>query len=344
MEYYGAVNDYRMYLMHYGVKGMHWGVRRYQNSDGSLTSLGRQHYGYAGENKSDKKIKYDPNRMYSNSLDKVKTGSIASAENVENGKKAFDKEKALKVLKTTAIVGGVAVGVAVVVKIAKRYDAGNIVDYYSNINDPDTVLDDFLDRAIKKTTSDTNLQKTLRNNPSKLLSQFKQLSPEDASNAAKNMRKTNFGYPVFGRTMNCTFCTAAMAMREKGYDAMARITPGGFRPTDIFDKFFEGAQTKMTNAKSFDTELAKQGPGAYGNLAVYWKDAFGGGGHSLFYKVADNGKVKIYDGQNGMSVPVSLLKTMIEDGNIFNGKGTTNYCQLNNCNPIGDIFAIVQPR
>ena len=28
-------------LMHYGVKGMKWGVRRYQNKDGTLTSAGK---------------------------------------------------------------------------------------------------------------------------------------------------------------------------------------------------------------------------------------------------------------------------------------------------------------
>ena len=32
-------------LTHHGVKGMHWGVRRYQNADGSLTSKGKERYG-----------------------------------------------------------------------------------------------------------------------------------------------------------------------------------------------------------------------------------------------------------------------------------------------------------
>lgn len=32
------------YLIHHGVKGMHWGIRRYQNADGSLTEKGYKHY------------------------------------------------------------------------------------------------------------------------------------------------------------------------------------------------------------------------------------------------------------------------------------------------------------
>lgn len=32
-------------LYHFGVKGMHWGIRRYQNEDGTLTAEGRERYG-----------------------------------------------------------------------------------------------------------------------------------------------------------------------------------------------------------------------------------------------------------------------------------------------------------
>lgn len=39
------MEEYTNYLAHHGVKGQRWGVRRYQNADGSLTNAGRKKYG-----------------------------------------------------------------------------------------------------------------------------------------------------------------------------------------------------------------------------------------------------------------------------------------------------------
>lgn len=41
---YESKNNYEDYLEHHGVKGMKWGVRRYQNEDGSYTQKGLQNY------------------------------------------------------------------------------------------------------------------------------------------------------------------------------------------------------------------------------------------------------------------------------------------------------------
>lgn len=43
MEYYGIRTNDGLY--HHGIKGMHWGIRRFQNRDGSLKSAGVSRYG-----------------------------------------------------------------------------------------------------------------------------------------------------------------------------------------------------------------------------------------------------------------------------------------------------------
>lgn len=65
MVYYYVSSRYPDYLIHNGILGMKWGVRRYQNEDGSLTPEGKERYGRTAEyNKEISKAKKKSQKAY----------------------------------------------------------------------------------------------------------------------------------------------------------------------------------------------------------------------------------------------------------------------------------------
>lgn len=71
------------YLVHHGILGMKWGVRRFQNEDGSLTSEGRRRYKYDVEGSKNKYILAKNSYNKEKSVNKIKM-DLAKDEYVNN--------------------------------------------------------------------------------------------------------------------------------------------------------------------------------------------------------------------------------------------------------------------
>ena len=50
--------SFEEFLMHHGILGMKWGVRRYQNEDGTLTAAGKRHKAKLDEQSMKKDVKW----------------------------------------------------------------------------------------------------------------------------------------------------------------------------------------------------------------------------------------------------------------------------------------------
>ena len=90
-------------LYHWGVKGMKWGVRRYQDKDGSLTDAGKRRYSYeqrqnSGKKKGDKVAAADPDRWVREDLTRSRrltdeSGQLANKLKVANDNAIRNKSR-----------------------------------------------------------------------------------------------------------------------------------------------------------------------------------------------------------------------------------------------------------
>ena len=119
---------YEPYMEHSGIKGMHWGIRRYQNTDGSLTPAGRARYGVG------------PARKVKTTVGKVIKGISKTASGAGRSVKSSTKAIAKKI-RTNAEVRKDR-------SFEKAVSSGNVNKLIKNLDRmSDKELNDALNRA-----------------------------------------------------------------------------------------------------------------------------------------------------------------------------------------------------
>jgi len=133
------------YLAHHGIKGQKWGVRRYQNPDGTLTSEGRIHYGLKTIGKIGKELssipRYQIKRAGTKFGEKVDENTLKKKFGTVSQRMCSNKEKAKlinRVVSDSKTRAGTASGVYNIL----RSSVGDMARHFGiNARDLQTMFD-----------------------------------------------------------------------------------------------------------------------------------------------------------------------------------------------------------
>ena len=257
-------------IMHYGVKGMKWGVRRYQDKNGRLTAAGKEHYKKGGNKRSSNHEKEQGIIGYL-----VYRGVSALVNSVAD---ASAKAKARKMVKQCE---------------KEREEAP--IDKKSKLRMKTKIL--------------TREEDAKRVNPSRKLDAYTGVSSGSTNNCvnctmAYEMRRR--GYEVQAK-MNMTGRNGADVGKSyfKGAKKVSVQEAPKFNKNDqdefirYYNKEEPLARTGRNKAlatKTIESIKKNSPPGSRGQICVRW-DRYCG--HSMAYEVTADGKVNIIDGQIG---------------------------------------------
>lgn len=264
-------------IMHYGVKGMKWGVRRYQDKNGRLTAAGKEHYKKGG------------NKRSSNHEKEYGIGAILAFYGIST-------------LISLAPLIGPAASAGIDISKAKRFNK-------QCEKEREEAPIDKKSKLKMKTKDLTREEDAKRVNPSRKLDAYKGVgsgSNNNCVNCTMTYEMRRRGYEVQAK-MSMTGRNGADVGKSyfKGAKKVSVQEAPKFNKNDQdeFIRYYNkeeplarAGRNKALAAKTIESIKKNSPPGSRGQICVRWDRNCG---HSMAYEVTADGKLNIIDGQIG---------------------------------------------